>query len=86
MEKVTVKTERARILKEMSEIDPGEKRYEILETRLNELKDNRSKIDWNGITQAGIKASAPIILGVIIIKFEKAGGAFVSQASKFLRF
>ena len=84
--KIDVRSERQRILDEMAVCDPAEKRYEILEERLNNLHDNRFKFDWNGIAQAGIKASGPLLLGALIISFEKHGGAFVSQASKFIRF
>ena len=84
--KIDVKSERQRILDEMAACDPAEERYKILQKRLNALHDNRTKVDWNGIAQAGIKAAGPLLLGALIISFEKHGGAFVSQASKFIRF
>ena len=84
--KIDVKSERQRILDEMAVCDPADKRYEVLQERLNNLHDTKSKIDWNGIAQAGIKAAGPLLLGALIISFEKHGGAFVSQASKFIRF
>ena len=83
---VKVKDERERILKLMAEIDPADERYKVLEERLNQLKDDRTKFDKNGAIQAGIKTAGPVLLGLLIIGFEKAGGAFISQASKFIRF
>ena len=81
-----VKSERQRILNEMAVCDPADKRYEILESRLNELKDNRFKFDWNGIIQAGIKTAGPFMLGIFIARIEQAGRSFVSQGGKFIRF
>lgn len=83
---VKVKDERERILKLMAEIDPADERYKVLEERLNQLKDDRIKFDKNGAIQCGIKAAGPIVLGLIIVSFEKVGGAFISQASKFIKF
>lgn len=86
MKKDMVNEERTRILAEMSACDPADERYEVLEKRLNQLPEKKSKLDINGIIQAAIKTSGPIILGAVIIAFEKAGGAFVSQASKMCKF
>lgn len=83
---MTVKDERKRILKEMSQEDPGTERYETLAARLNELPESKFKLDVNGILQSAIKAAGPIMLGYLIIAFEKRGGAFVSQAGKLIRF
>ena len=84
--KVKVKDERARILELMAEVDPADDRYKTLEERLNQLKDDRTKFDYNGAIQCGIKAAGPVLLGLLIIGFEKCGGAFISQASKFINF
>ena len=81
----SVKAERARLIKEMSTTDPTSEAYEALVKRYNALKDDR-KIDFNGIAQSVIKAAGPVVLGLMIIGFEKRGGAFVSQASKFIKF
>lgn len=83
--KIDVKSERQRILDEMAVCDPADKRYEVLQERLNNLRDTKF-VDWNGIVIAGVKAAGPLLLGALIISFEKHGGAFVSQASKFIRF
>lgn len=83
---VKVSDERKRILKAMSKTDPSTEEYKALIERLNSLPDNKFKLDVNGIIQSAIKAGGPIMLGLLIIAFEKKGGAFVSQASKFIRF
>lgn len=81
-----IKKERQRLLNELAVCDPGTERYKIIEERLNELHDKKTKVDWNGFVQSAIKAAGPLALGALIISFEKKGGAFVSQASKFIRF
>lgn len=86
MNKNDVKQERQRLLNELALCDPQSDRYKVIEDRLNELRDQKTKIDWNGIAQSTIKAFGPLALGALIISFEKRGGAFVSQASKFIRF
>jgi len=80
------KAERQRLLNELAICDPGTERYKVIEERLNELHDKKTKVDWNGLAQSAIKAAGPLMLGALIISFEKRGGAFVSQASKFIRF
>lgn len=84
--KVRIADERTRILEEMKKCDPCDERYKTLEERLNQLKDDKVKFDKNGAIQAGIKTAGPIILGLIIVGFEKVGGAFISQASKYIKF
>lgn len=84
--KVKIADERDRILAEMAVCDPAEERYKVLEERLNQLKDDKIRFDKNGAIQAGIKAAGPIVLGLIIVGFEKVGGAFISQASKYIKF
>ena len=86
MDKNDIKQERQRLLNELALCDPQSDRYKVIEDRLNELRDQKTKIDWNGIAQSTIKAFGPLALGALIISFEKRGGAFVSQASKFIRF
>ena len=86
MNKNDIKQERQRLLNELALCDPQSDRYKVIEDRLNELRDQKTKIDWNGIAQSTIKAFGPLALGALIISFEKKGGAFVSQASKFIRF
>jgi len=86
MNKNDIKQERQRLLNELALCDPQSDRYKTIEDRLNELRDQKTKIDWNGIAQSTIKAFGPLALGALIISFEKKGGAFVSQASKFIRF
>ena len=86
MNKNDIKQERQRLLNELALCDPQSDRYKMIEDRLNELRDQKTKIDWNGIAQSTIKAFGPLALGALIISFEKKGGAFVSQASKFIRF
>ena len=86
MNKNDIKQERQRLINELALCDPQSDRYKVIEDRLNELRDQKTKIDWNGIAQSTIKAFGPLALGALIISFEKKGGAFVSQASKFIRF
>lgn len=86
MSRNTVENERQRLLNELAVCDPATERYKVIEERLNELHEKKSKIDWNGLGQSAIKAFGPLALGVLIISFEKKGGAFISQASKFIRF
>lgn len=86
MNKNSIEKERQRLLDELAVCDPAGERYKAVQERLNELHDKRSKIDWNGLGQSAIKAFGPLALGVLIIGFEKKGGAFISQASKFIRF
>lgn len=86
MRKNTIESERQRLLDELAVCDPATERYKVIEERLNELHEKKSKIDWNGLGQSAIKSFGPFALGYLIIRFEKKGGAFISQASKFIRF